>query len=65
MLVNYQGHKIHPVCNKSQHHFRHRSGTIIMGYGLIKVQGNHITLLEMGVFTTGKVKMVIKTATDL
>lgn len=31
-------------------------GTIIMGYGLIKVQGNHITLLEMGVLQPGKVK---------
>ena len=31
-------------------------GTIIMGYGLVKVQGNHITLLEMGVLQPGKVK---------
>ncbi|HMU08617.1 MAG TPA: crossover junction endodeoxyribonuclease RuvC [Ferruginibacter sp.] len=31
-------------------------GTIIMGYGLLKVQGNHITLLEMGVLQPGKVK---------
>ena len=27
-----------------------------MGYGLVKVQGNHITLLEMGVLQPGKVK---------
>lgn len=31
-------------------------GTIIMGYGLVKVQGNQITLLEMGVLQPGKVK---------
>ena len=31
-------------------------GTIIMGYGLVKVQGNHITLLEMGVLQPGKIK---------
>ncbi|MEO6541326.1 MAG: crossover junction endodeoxyribonuclease RuvC, partial [Ferruginibacter sp.] len=30
-------------------------GTIIMGYGLIKVTGNHISLLEMGVLQPGKV----------
>jgi crossover junction endodeoxyribonuclease RuvC len=27
-----------------------------MGYGLVKVQGSHITLLEMGVLQPGKVK---------
>ena len=31
-------------------------GTIIMGYGLIKVQGSKISLLEMGVLQPGKVK---------
>ena len=31
-------------------------GTIIMGYGLIKIQGNKITLLELGVLQPGKVK---------
>ena len=31
-------------------------GTIIMGYGLIKVSGNKIALLEMGVLQPGKVK---------
>jgi crossover junction endodeoxyribonuclease RuvC len=31
-------------------------GTIIMGYGLVKVQGTKITLLEMGVLQPGKVK---------
>ena len=31
-------------------------GTIIMGYGLIKVEGNKISLLEMGVLQPGKVK---------
>ena len=31
-------------------------GTIIMGYGLVKVQGNVISLLEMGVLQPGKVK---------
>ena len=31
-------------------------GTIIMGYGLIKVQGNKISLLELGVLQPGKVK---------
>ena len=30
-------------------------GTIIMGYGLIKVTGNQISLLEMGVLQPGKV----------
>ena len=30
-------------------------GTIIMGYGLIKVTGNEISLLEMGVLQPGKV----------
>jgi crossover junction endodeoxyribonuclease RuvC len=30
-------------------------GTIIMGYGLIKVTGNKISLLEMGVLQPGKV----------
>ena len=35
-------------------------GTIIMGYGLVKVQGNHITLLEMGVLQPGKVKDAYK-----
>ncbi|MGB4843285.1 MAG: crossover junction endodeoxyribonuclease RuvC [Ferruginibacter sp.] len=31
-------------------------GTIIMGYGLIRVTGNKISLLEMGVLQPGKVK---------
>lgn len=31
-------------------------GTIVMGYGLIEVQQNKITLLEMGVLKPGKVK---------
>ncbi len=31
-------------------------GTIVMGYGLIKVQGNKILLLELGVLQPGKVK---------
>ncbi len=31
-------------------------GTIIMGYGLLKVQGNKISLLEMGVLKPGQVK---------
>jgi crossover junction endodeoxyribonuclease RuvC len=31
-------------------------GTIIMGYGLVKVKGNEISLLEMGVLKPGKVK---------
>jgi crossover junction endodeoxyribonuclease RuvC len=35
-------------------------GTIIMGYGLVKVQGNKISLLEMGVLQPGKVKDTYK-----
>ncbi|MEP7256625.1 MAG: crossover junction endodeoxyribonuclease RuvC [Ferruginibacter sp.] len=31
-------------------------GTIIMGYGLVKVQGSKISLLEMGVLQPGKIK---------
>lgn len=31
-------------------------GTIIMGYGLVKVEGNKISLLEMGVLQPGKIK---------
>ncbi len=31
-------------------------GTIVMGYGLIKVEQNNIALLEMGVLKPGKVK---------
>lgn len=31
-------------------------GTIVMGYGLIEVQQNKMTLLEMGVLKPGKVK---------
>ena len=31
-------------------------GTLIMGYGLIAVQGNAITLVELGVLKPGKVK---------
>jgi len=31
-------------------------GTIIMGYGLVEVRGNAITLIEMGVLQPGKVK---------
>jgi crossover junction endodeoxyribonuclease RuvC len=35
-------------------------GTIIMGYGLIEVNGNSISLLEMGVLQPGKVKDTYK-----
>jgi len=35
-------------------------GTIVMGYGLIKVEGNIITLLDMGVLQPGKVKDTYK-----
>jgi crossover junction endodeoxyribonuclease RuvC len=35
-------------------------GTIIMGYGLIEVTGNSISLLEMGVLQPGKVKDAYK-----
>ena len=35
-------------------------GTIIMGYGLIEVNGNNITLLDMGVLQPGKVKDTYK-----
>ena len=35
-------------------------GTIIMGYGLIKVTGNKAILLEMGVLQPGKVKDTYK-----
>jgi crossover junction endodeoxyribonuclease RuvC len=31
-------------------------GTLIMGYGLIAVQGNAITLIELGVLKPGKIK---------
>ncbi|HWR33720.1 MAG TPA: crossover junction endodeoxyribonuclease RuvC [Chitinophagaceae bacterium] len=31
-------------------------GTIIMGYGLIAVRGNHVSVLELGVLKPGKVK---------
>ena len=31
-------------------------GTIIMGYGLVKVEGSKISLLELGVLQPGKVK---------
>ena len=31
-------------------------GTIIMGYGLIAVKGNHVSVLELGVLKPGKVK---------
>lgn len=31
-------------------------GTIVMGYGLITVQGHQVSLLEMGVLKPGKVK---------
>lgn len=31
-------------------------GTIVMGYGLISVQGNKITLIDLGVLKPGKVK---------
>ena len=31
-------------------------GTIIMGYGLVKVNGSKISLLEMGVLQPGKIK---------
>lgn len=30
-------------------------GTIAMGYGLIEVEGNHITLIDLGVLKPGKV----------
>jgi crossover junction endodeoxyribonuclease RuvC len=35
-------------------------GTIIMGYGLIKVDGNKITLLDMGVLQPGKISDTYK-----
>jgi crossover junction endodeoxyribonuclease RuvC len=35
-------------------------GTIIMGYGLIKVEGNTMTLLDMGVLQPGKIKDTYK-----
>lgn len=35
-------------------------GTIIMGYGLVKVAGNKISLLEMGVLQPGKVEDTYK-----
>ncbi|MGC4101545.1 crossover junction endodeoxyribonuclease RuvC [Ferruginibacter sp.] len=35
-------------------------GTIIMGYGLIKVEHNKVSLLEMGVLQPGKVKDTYK-----
>ena len=35
-------------------------GTIIMGYGLIKVEGNTISLLDMGVLQPGKIKDTYK-----
>jgi crossover junction endodeoxyribonuclease RuvC len=35
-------------------------GTIMMGYGLVQVKGNTVTLLEMGVLQPGKVKDTYK-----
>ena len=35
-------------------------GTIIMGYGLVAVKGNKLSLLEMGVLQPGKVKDTYK-----
>ena len=35
-------------------------GTIIMGYGLVEVRGNKISLLEMGVLQPGKIKDTYK-----
>lgn len=35
-------------------------GTIVMGYGLITVQGKEVSLLELGVLKPGKVKDVYK-----
>ena len=35
-------------------------GTIIMGYGLIAIQGNELSLLELGVLKPGAVKDVYK-----
>jgi crossover junction endodeoxyribonuclease RuvC len=35
-------------------------GTIIMGYGLIQITGNQISLLEMGVLKPGKIKDTYK-----
>ena len=35
-------------------------GTIIMGYGLVEVKDNKITLLEMGVLRPGKIKDTYK-----
>jgi crossover junction endodeoxyribonuclease RuvC len=35
-------------------------GTIIMGYGLIKAEGNTMTLLDMGVLQPGKIKDTYK-----
>lgn len=31
-------------------------GTIVMGYGLVTIQGNNATLLELGVLKPGKIK---------
>lgn len=31
-------------------------GTIVMGYGLITIQGNNVSLLELGVLKPGKIK---------
>lgn len=31
-------------------------GTIVMGYGLIKAEGNNISLIELGVLQPGKIK---------
>lgn len=35
-------------------------GTIVMGYGLITVKGNEVTLLELGVLKPGAIKDVYK-----
>lgn len=35
-------------------------GTIIMGYGLLKVEGSTVTLLDMGVLQPGKIKDTYK-----
>ncbi len=35
-------------------------GTLVMGYGLISIKGNEVSLLELGVLKPGKVKDVYK-----
>jgi crossover junction endodeoxyribonuclease RuvC len=48
--------KLNPLQKKTNIILGIDPGTIVMGYGLVKVEGNHISLLEMGVLQPGKVK---------